>query len=257
MDLALGMKFATQDADMFLTNVAKLEQEGVTIGGFELQAMRRDTPETVVAAVDLVRSQFSPRFQGLHPPFPCYADNEFLKWDQISSDLKLDYTVLHAAVLRGDWAFLEHEVRRLTTQAKSQAFLENIPLRLTQPTKICAGSLTETSRLHSLLLFDIPHAIHNFEHRFGDSPDPVEQVRREGSHLRAVHVADNLESAGIVPVNGGSPMFQAIMAELFKLPGLWMVAEPKDGHLDGGRGHKDTCREIWKLWQAWKDNHKS
>ena len=243
------MKFAVHDKEMFAENVEELEKEGVKISGFELHTERRNTPEAIADAVEFVRSRFDFKFQGIHPPFPTYAENSFLVWDRISAELGLTYTVMHAAVSNSKLA-LKHEVSRILAQAKSNVFLENIPIFENHHG---AGSLMELAELHNQILFDIPHTFYNFEHGF-EKVNPVEQVKTTFDQINAVHVADNLEGMGKVPVNGGSPMFQEVMKLLFTKPDLFFMAEPTDGHLNGGQGHKDVCREVWRLWKSAKDS---
>ena len=242
------MKFAVHDKETFIENVAELEKEGVKISGFEMHTERSNSPESIADAVDFVRSHFDFKFEGLHPPFPAYAENYFLVWDRISAELGLTYTVLHAAVPNNKLN-LEHEVGRILSQAESNVFLEDIPFF---ENHYGAGSLLELAKLHSKLLFDIPHTVYNYEHGF-EKVNPLEQIERTAGKIKAVHVADNNEGMGGVPVNGGSELFQQIMKVLFTKPGLFLVAEPTGGHLNGGQGHKDTCREIWRLWKNAED----
>ncbi|MBR9681687.1 MAG: hypothetical protein GOV00_02715 [Candidatus Altiarchaeota archaeon] len=244
----LGMKFAVSDKDVFLNSVSELEGEGIIISGFEVHTERRNTPEEIADAIDFVRSGFSPKFEGIHPPFPTYAENTFLVWDRISADLGLTYTVMHAAV-SNDKLKLEHEVGRLLAQAKNTVFLENIPFF---EKHYGAGSLPELAKLHSDILFDIPHTVYNFEKGFTKEA-PLEQLITTFDHVKAIHVADNLEGMGAVPKGGGSELFQTIMKQAFTKPELLLIAEPTGGHHNNAQGHKDTCREIWRLWENARD----
>lgn len=250
----IGMKFAPRDKQMFVDNVAELEAEGVQIQGFEAQVLREDTPETVAEAVDWVSEHFDARFRGMHPPFPTFADNEFLKWDRVSDQLGLDYTVMHAAVRSVKADLLKREIPRVVSQARAPVFLENVPLTPDRKNEARLGSLPEMAQLHDRLLMDLPHTMYNFSEGRAGSGHPLKQVEAAGSQLKAAHVADQNQHNGKVPVDGGSPMFQDIMHALFQRPGLFMVAEPTDGHLNGGQGHKDTCRAIWRLWQNSPDS---
>lgn len=245
------MKFAPHDAAVFVDNVAELESEGIIVNGFELQVTRNDTPARVLKAIDFVKEQFDAKFRGLHPPFPFYADTGFHKWDAVSTEAKLTYTVAHAAIPDGDFTKLFPAVRTVLDIAKSPVFLENVPLR---GKREGAGSLLETALLHDQLLVDIPHTIYNWENARRTSTHPAEQVRLSLPAIRAVHVAENDDGNGAIPLNGGGPIFQEMMRQFFPKCDIIYIAEPTGGHEDNGKGHKQTCHEIWRLWGAFSDS---
>jgi len=243
--MLLGMKFSPRDGEMFINNIAELESEGVMVNGFELQVLAGDTPETVLEGIDLVRDHFDAKFTGLHPPFPLYADKNALFWESVAHEARLDYTVAHASIPNGNFTDIYPAVRNLLTSAKGTIFLENVPLR---GNKEGGGSLLDIALLHDKLLVDIPHTIYNWEHGLRTNISPEKQVDMVLPAVKAVHVADNDNGDGAVPVGGGSKMFRLIMSHLFPKKDIMYVAEPTGGHKQDGAGHKETCREIWRLW---------
>ncbi|MBR9689341.1 MAG: hypothetical protein GOV01_00375 [Candidatus Altiarchaeota archaeon] len=246
--MLLGMKFASKDGDMFLNNIAELEKEGVIVNGFEIQAFSEDTPQTILSALDSVKSHGF-KFGGLHPPFPAFANDEFVKWSGVAKEAKLNYTVLHAAIPTMGFSKLQLAVREAVNNSKSPTFLENVPIR---GQKEGAGSLLDSALLHDKILMDIPHTLYNWEHTRRTNVPPEKQIDMTLDSIKAVHVAENDDGNGGVPVNGGSEQFRSILSRLFTKKDILMIAEPTGGHHNNGKGHKDTCREIWKLWESRK-----
>lgn len=249
--MLLGMKFASEDREMFVENVAELEAEGVRLSGYELQVLPDDTPQTLNEAIDYASDHFSHSFRGLHPPFPTFADPSVLEWEAVAAGAGLDYTVLHASVPHTDLTKLLPSVRGVLDRARGPILLENIPLR---GDKEAAGSLTEAALLHDQLLMDIPHTLYNWEHTRRTNVPPEVQVDITLPAIRAVHAAENDNGYGGVPRGGGTREFRSVMSHLFRKQDMWVVAEPSGGHHQGGQGHKDTCRAIWQLWEAHQDN---
>jgi hypothetical protein len=249
--MLLGMKFASKDREMFVENVAELERGGVNVRGYELQVLPGDTPETLQEAVDFAAAHFDAKFRGLHPPFPTYADDEVLKWEAVAAELGLDYTVVHAAIRKRDLTLLGPAVRSVLDRARGTVFLENIPLR---GDKEAAGTVVEAALLHDSLLLDVPHTLYNWEHTRRTNVPPEVQVDLVLPLIKAVHAAENEDGMGGVPRGRGSPQLRGLMSHLFAKKELWVVAEPTGGHLNGGSGHKDTCRALWAMWQEHQDN---
>jgi len=240
--MLLAMKVAPHDVQVFLDGIIELEAEGIIVNGFELQITKEDTSDTALEAIDSLGNDF--KFRGLHPPFPTAADTNFLYWDEVAKEAGLDYTVLHAASEKFNDA--KKAITWALENASSTPLLENLPLR---EGRTVIGSLIETSKLSDNLLMDIPHTLFNFYEKMVEE-SPLKQIEVVFDKLKAVHVADNDNGFGFVPLGGGSQDFQDIMRQLYQKKDIKFIAEPSEGHRNYGAGHKATIREIWKLWES-------
>ncbi|MBR9680556.1 MAG: hypothetical protein GOU98_01900 [Candidatus Altiarchaeota archaeon] len=240
--MLLAMKVAPRDVQMFLDNIGELEKDGIIVNGFELQITPSDTQQTALEAIDFLGKTF--KFRGLHPPFPTSADGNFIHWDEVSGKANLDYTVLHAAAdkLKDISSAITSAIKNST----STPLLENLPIR---SDRLTIGSLIDAGNLSDNLLMDIPHTLHNwYEKKLEETP--LKQIEAVFDKIKAVHVADNDNGFGLVPLGGGSQDFQDILKKLYQKKDCMFIAEPSNGHKNYGVGHKETIREIWKLWET-------
>jgi len=248
MHMFLAMKVGVKDVDVFLKSIDLLEKEGIKINGYELQIIKGDSIQEVVKAIEKIRENFNPNFQGLHPPFPAYADNTFSKWERLSSSMNMDYTVMHPSVKKNSITFLRESVFNCLNKARGRVFVENMVTRLNH----FGANLIDAAFLSKNVLFDMHHAIFEYENSGRLRINPVEQLKLVFDSIVAVHCADSIKGEAAVPKNGGTKLFRELMKILFKKKNIFFIAEPKDGHLNQYIGHMETCRQIWKLWEEFK-----
>ncbi len=247
--MLLSMKVGTNDVNTFLKSVSLLEKEGIKINGFELQVLKNDSVESVMKAVEIIRDNFKARIQGLHPPFPAFADKNFLKWKKVSEELGLNYIVLHASIKKKDFSLLRESVQECIGDSR-KVFVENLTFNKNH----LSANLLETTLLSEKVLFDIHHTIFDYKYSGRLKVSPIEQVKLALNSIVAVHCADSVMKDAVIPKKGGTRLFKNIMKILFNKKNIIYIAEPKNGHLNNYEGHVETCRQVWKLWENIKDN---
>ena len=236
--MKLGVKFAPALKEKDVRMFEILEEKGIKVSGVELQLFPESKKEEVLETMDALE-EFNLKFIGIHPPFPSFRE-EFEQW----RNLPADYIVLHAGT-RNTYLELPDEMKA------EKSVVENL-FQHGDKRKVLV-SLIETSLVSDSLLLDIAHILYVYRKGMYWMP-PWEQVREVGKKIRVVHAADGLGGKGVVPQNGGSQEFRALLKALFEeVPNAYYVGEPYGGHLHENKGHIENAIAFWKLWEEFKD----
>ena len=240
------LKSSPHDWKTIIKVAEKLENQGVKVCGFEIHALENSTPEKVFEAVDGFRAHGF-EVVGFHPPFPTYY-REVVAWANVVNRLGMEYVVYHAGSSRGICS-LGNEARKAKEVVHVPLLFENLPYG--HPSKLY--SPVSVALLGDVLI-DIPHL--RWSWRQGKLEEPWKVVERVQECIGGVHVAEpEPHGKDGLPIEKGSKFLRKMLNFFFqKLPDVYYIGEPAQGHLHGGRGHYTNALGFWNLWLEFRDN---